>query len=183
ALPLAAREVLDRLPDRGHADLQIGELPRSLAAHAPLVERAQHVPERAAPPQLAAEEDVRGDVERGGDGEVLVHGLDPDAAGVERRAEADVLAVDEDLALVRLERARERLDQRRLAGPVVADDGDDLAGVEVEIGARERDDLAAALDEPARLEDRRRSAHARLRCVSWSTETARLPRNPVTRHW
>ena len=41
-------------------------------------------PERASPPQLPAEEDVRGDVERGGDGEVLVDGLDPGSPRVAR---------------------------------------------------------------------------------------------------
>ena len=90
----------------------------------------------------------------GRDREVLVDGLDPGAARVERGAEVHALAVQEDLALVRLERARQRLDQRRLAGAVVADDREDLAGVELEVGAVQGDDVAEALDEPARLEDR-----------------------------
>src|SRR6185436_18641495 len=107
--------------------------------------------------------------------------LDPGAPRVTRRAEMDQLAVEPDLAFVRLQRARQRLDQRRLAGAVVADDREDLAGVELEVGAVQRDDLAVALHQTARLEDRlpvlRR--HVARRCVSWSTDTARMTRMPV----
>ncbi len=49
--------------------------------------------------------------------------------------------------------AAERLDQRRLARAVVADDGEDLAGVEIEIGVVERRDAAVSLDERTRLQD------------------------------
>ena len=54
---------------------------------APLLSMRSTLPERATPAQLAAEEDVRRDVERRGDGEVLVDGLDPGPARVARRAE------------------------------------------------------------------------------------------------
>ena len=42
------------------------------------------------------------------------------------------LAVDADLALVRLQVAGEDVHQRRFAGAVLADDGVDLAGPEVD---------------------------------------------------
>ena len=49
-------------------------------------------------------------------------------------------------------RAGERLDQAGLAGAVVADDGQDLAGQQVEVGAVERGDVAVALDQAAGLQ-------------------------------
>jgi hypothetical protein len=88
-----------------------------------------------------------------------------------------------DLSVVRLQRAGEGLDQRRLAGAVVADHGDDLVRVQLEVGPVERDDVAIPLDEPTCLEDRLARVQSRLRCVSWSTETARITRIPVTRYW
>ena len=52
----------------------------------------------------------------------------------------DRLAADEDLAAGRLDHAGEDLDQRRLAGAVVADQPDDLAAVDVQADAAERVD-------------------------------------------
>jgi len=97
----------------------------------------------------------------------------------------DRLALDEDLPLVWYQRTRERLDQGRFPRPIVADDGEDLPGIELEIGAVQGGDLAIALDEPARLEDRfgcgRLMGHC-CRCrANWSTVTARMTRMPVTR--
>ena len=45
--------------------------------------------------------------------------------------------------------AGDRLDERRLAGAVVADQGDHLAGVDLEVDARERPDGAEALGDAA----------------------------------
>ena len=73
----------------------------------------------------------------------------------------DLLAVDEDLARVRLVRAGEGLDQGGLAGPVAADEADDLARVEVDgdavdrVHAAEGDADVAHLDERAGLLRRR----------------------------
>ena len=64
------------------------------------------------------------------------------------------LAVQQDLAGIGDDRAGERLDQRRLAGAVVADHAEDLVRHEVEVGVVERHHPAVALDEPARLQDR-----------------------------
>src|SRR5205823_3357692 len=178
-----AGEVLHRLRDRLDADLQLGEVPRGLAPHRALVQHAEHAAERVGPTYLAAEEDVRRDVERRRDGEILIDGLDPGTARVAGGPEVHGLGVEQDLALVRLDRARERLDQRRLAGAVVADDREDLLRIELEVSASQREDVAVALDESPRLEDRRNVVHSRLRCVSWSTDTARMTRIPVTRYW
>src|SRR6266545_2371811 len=119
-----------------------------------------------------------------------------DSASILRAVEADRLAVQEDLALVGDEGARERLDEGRLAGAVVADDGLDLAGEQLEVAAVQGGHLAVALDQAARLQDggrprlgRRRLGHCclgHLACLlraSWSTATARMTRMPVMRTW
>ena len=61
------------------------------------------------------------------------------------------LAAKPNLAGVGNDRAAEGLDQRRLAGAVVADDREDLARIKVEVGVVERGDPAVALDEAASL--------------------------------
>jgi hypothetical protein len=156
---------------------------RGLTSHRALRQHAQAEAQRPPPARLTAEEDVRGDVERGSYGEVLVDRLDAGPACVAGRAEPDALAVEVDLSVVHLQRAGERLDQRRLAGAVVTDHGDDFVRVQLEVGSVECDDVAVALDEPACLQERLRRVQSRLRCVSWSTETARITRIPVTRYW
>ena len=128
-------------------DLLLGAL-----AHALLVEHPEH---RAADPGqalLATEEQVARDVERGRDGEVLVDRLDAGTARVLRALEPTALAVEEDLAVVGDVGAREALDERRLAGAVVADDRQHLAGVQLEVDAVEADDGPNVLTRPLRLE-------------------------------
>ena len=66
--------------------------------------------------------------------------------------QAHRLALEIDLALIELEAARQRLDERRLAGTVVADQPDDLAGTDVEVGAVQRADVAEAARDGARLQ-------------------------------
>ena len=48
----------------------------------------------------------------------------------------------------------EALDERRLAGAVVADDAQHLARVELEVGVVERDDASVRLDQADGLQDR-----------------------------
>src|SRR5207248_3462362 len=95
------------------------------------VEGAQH----PAAEHLAAQVQVGRRVEVGGAGQVLVHRLDAVPLRVERVAEVHQLPVEGDLAAVRLDGATKDFDQRALAGPVVADQGDDLAGVGREVRA------------------------------------------------
>jgi len=59
------------------------------------------------------------------------------------------LAFEPNFALVRANGARDRLDQRRLAGAIVADDRKDFARIEVEIGVIEGGDATVSLDEAA----------------------------------
>ena len=92
-------------------------------------------------------------------GEVLVHGLDAEAAGELGRERLLQRAVDVDLAGVRAVRAGDALDERRLAGAVVADEPEDLARVQREADVAERADGAVRLRRRAQLDDRARRAH------------------------
>ena len=116
----------------------------------------------------------------------LVHGLDARLAGVHRALEVHDLAVEPDLARVRDQRAAQGLDQAGLARAVVTDDREDLAGVELEVAAGDRGDLAVALDQALGLQHRlarwppgiwsfvQRSgaAHAFTFRIHWSRATA-----------
>src|SRR5581483_6370579 len=183
-LPLPAGEAFDRHRHRLHADAEVVEVACRIAAHRALVEEAQRAAQEPGAPTLAPEEDVRGDVERRRNRKILVDGLDSHVSRIARRAKGRALAVQPDLAGIRLQRTRERLDQRRLPRPVVADDRGDLARKELEIRTAERGDVPEPLHEPARLQERGDGGrHVRLRRRSWSTETARMISTPVTRYW
>src|SRR4051794_24358428 len=181
ALALAAGERLDLLVDvlNGH-DPELGHLLLGLGAHLGAVELAEDAAEHAGGARLAAEEQVVGDVEGRADGEGLVDGLDPVATGVDRRLHLDGLTVHEDLALVGDDGAREALDQRRLAGAVVADDREDLARHQLEVGAAERGHVAVALDQTARFENRG-GRHAFTFRIHWSMATATMIRMPTAK--
>ena len=92
-----------------------------------------------------AEEEVRDDVEVVGQSKILVHGGDAELRRVLGRANRDRDPVHRDLAVVGREDARDDLHERRLAGSVVADEPDDLAGVDLEVHAVERLDGAEPL--------------------------------------
>ena len=104
--------------------------------------------------QLAAEEQIVRDGQRRRQSEILVDRLDARGAGVLRRREMHDLAVQADLSVIRPYGSGERLDEARLAGSVIPDHGQDLAGIEIEIGVVERDHAAIMLDEATRREDR-----------------------------
>ena len=92
-----------------------------------------------------AEEEVGDHVEVVAEREVLVDGRDPEAVASLGLAIVTVLAVELDRALVGAVDAGDHLDQRRLAGAVVADEGDHLAFADVEV------DLGQACTAPNRL--------------------------------
>jgi len=78
-------------------------------------------------------------------GQVLVDGVDAEAAGVVDGLEHDLLAAHEDPARVGLVEAAEDLDEGRLAGPVVADQAQHLAPAQVQVDVTEGGDAAEAL--------------------------------------
>ena len=73
-----------------------------------------------------AQEHVLGDGQIGEEARLLVHDCDPELAGLRGTVERDRLPVQQDLAGVRLVHTREDLDQRALAGAVLADERVDL---------------------------------------------------------
>jgi hypothetical protein len=125
---------LDRLPggDRqaagGHARIDVHAEARQdvrrLVAHTPPV----HHPAQVA----VADEDVPGDAEVGEDQRFLEDRGDAPGLGVGGAAQPHALAVDEDLTAVGRVHAGHDLDQRRLAGAVLADEGVHIARQEVE---------------------------------------------------
>ena len=78
----------------------------------------------------------------------------PIVAGIARASEMDRLAVEDERALARRVEAGENLHQRRLAGAIVADDAQDLAGIDVEIHIAQRGDGAEIFVDAAGLETR-----------------------------
>jgi len=72
-----------------------------------------------------------------------------------RGRELHPVTVDEEVAVVGTENACDRLDERRLAGAVVADERYDLSGVHREIDAAEGDDAAEPLPHASQPEKRR----------------------------
>ena len=95
--------------------------------------------------ELAAEEEVRGDVEAGTRSSSWKIVAMPAACASRGLAKRTGVAVDRDGALVRRVHAREDVHQRRLAGAVLAEQRVDLAGLQVEIDAAQRLDAAEAL--------------------------------------
>ena len=105
---------------------------------------------------LVAEEDVLGDGEAVDDVELLVHRRDAEVERGGRAGDGDRLALPEDLALVGAVGARQHLDERGLAGTVLAEQAVHLAGANVEGHALERVHPGEGLLHPANLEQRRR---------------------------
>ena len=130
----------DRLAHRAdRRDREALERLRRPLLHRRLVEPAER------PELLAPEVHVLDDVEVVGEREVLVDDLDAEVRGVLRPVDVDRRALEEDLAAVDRVDAGDALDQRRLAGAVVADERHDLAGGDVEVHLVQRLDRAEGL--------------------------------------
>ena len=142
-LALATGQAGDPLADRLHGAHR-QRLERLLARPAPCCSRRGRC--RGA---LAAEEHVLDDVEVVAQREVLVDDLDAQRAGVARRVHGDRAALEEVVAGVDRVRAADALDERGLAGAVVADQGGDLARVGGEVDVLEHVDGAEALVDAA----------------------------------
>ena len=82
--------------------------------------------------RLAAEEDVGADRQIVGQRQILVDRLDAVVARLLRTRKGDAAAVEFDVALIVVEHARDRLDDGRLAGAVVAGQRHHLAGMDLE---------------------------------------------------
>ena len=102
---------------------------------------------------LLAEEEVGHHVEVVAQGEVLEDGGDAEVLGLGRATDPDGLAVEGDVAVVGGVDARDHLDERGLAGAVVADQGDDLTRPDVHVDVREGLDGAEALGDAGQGEN------------------------------
>ena len=122
-LALPARQQPGGPAQRGDADVEAPQRGLALGAHALVVQQPEAAPDGAAPQVLPVQEQVGRHVERVDHRQRLVHGLDAERAGRVRRGDRPPHAVDADRAGVGLVHAGEALDERGLAGPVVAEQG------------------------------------------------------------
>ena len=136
--------------------------PYSASSRATICVEPAAVDEGAATRQLAGE-DVLGHVDARDDLGLLVD--DPDAGGARLAGigEAKGLPVDRQAARVGLVVAVEDLQERGLAGAVLAQEGEHLAGPHVERDVIERLDVGKGLADTADLEDAGTGPRARLR--------------------
>jgi hypothetical protein len=102
---------------------------------------------------LAVQEDVVEDAQLVHQGEVLVDGVDAVRARLADGVQLDRLAVDVDRPGVRLVVAGQDLDQRRLAGAVVAEQAEHLALLEMQVDVAQRGDRAEALGDALDAQD------------------------------
>ncbi len=126
--------------------------------------------EDPAPGALTTEEHVGDDVEVVRQRQVLVHDLDPEPGGVAGPVDGDGLPLEEDLAVVEGIDADDPLDERRLAGAVVADEGHHLAGLDLEVDLVQRPDRAEGLRAAPTFEEWGVSHQT---CLSWRTALER----------
>ena len=139
-----------------------------------LTEHLPPIGDRAA--ALMADEDVLRHVEIGEEERLLVDCRDAVALRLGGAADRDRLAGQEDLAAVRLVDAGHDLDQRRLAGAVLAEERVHLAGMEGQRDGLERLGRGKALGDVANFEDRRdRRLSARRRVAFRRAHPFRLP--------
>lgn len=147
-LPLASGEDRDGPADVGDADGEGGQQIAGTALHLHLVQDAE-------PADLTAEEEIADDIEVVAEREVLVDGGDPQMLGVVRAADVDGAAPPFEGARVGRLDPRDHLDQGGLPRAVVAHQGDDLTGVDLQIDVPERLDRAEALEDPAQRQQGR----------------------------
>ena len=113
----------------------------------PAVEQAKRPAVR-----LAAQEHVAGDVERVDELEHLMDHGDAETRRVGGRVDSRTNAVEPNRPAVRLVDAGQHLHQRRLAGPVLADERDDLAAMDVEVDVGQRHDAGKAFGDSRHLQ-------------------------------
>ena len=128
--------------------------------------------------RLAADEDVLRRREVAHQVQFLMDDADAEVLRGARAGQRHWLAVDEDLAGIRLVDPRQHLHQGRLAGAVFAHQRMDLAGAQVETRAAQRMDARKVLFDAAHLDERGRFRRRR-RLVSLAFSHA-APLLPLT---
>ena len=155
-VPVERLEDLDALlpADGQGADLGVGvdlEAEPAAELHDPAV-RLLAVEEDRSGHRLLAEDDVLGDGQDRDEHEVLVDHADAAGDGVRGTGQVDLLAVEQDLALVGRGEAVEDVHEGGLAGAVLAEQGVDLAGPDLEVDVGVGNDARIALRDAAHLE-------------------------------
>ena len=117
--------------------------------------------------KLAAEEDVLGDVQVGNERELLEDDGNAEPAGIGGRRDAHRLSFEQELAAVGMVGAVQRLDQRRLAGAVLAEQHVHFAGVDRQRHVVQRADAGERLRDAAHFEQRRRGHRQLLYTVQY----------------
>ena len=125
-----------------------------------------------------AHEDVLGHGQLGVEAQLLVHRGDASGLCLVRAVEGDLLAVHADGARVRPVDAGDDLDERGLAGAVLAHQGVDLAGGDREVHVLQRPDARELLADALELEQRCHAVLAHSSCVPSSPSGPRRPARP-----
>ena len=141
------------LAARVDVDAEPGEDLPGLAAHRGLVEAAVGLD------RLAAHEDVLGDRQVGEERRLLVDHRDAGVLGLGRGPEVDVLATEEERSPVAAVHAGDDLDERRLAGAVLAHQGVDRAGLDAQAARAQGHDRTEGLGHVAKLEHSGAAGH------------------------
>src|SRR5262249_12622879 len=104
--------------ERQARSLALGDVAeRQLLERLPCLRLAPPVRERP-PARVRADEHILDDRHRREESDVLERARDPEANDPEGRSASEVLAVEDDAALVRLVQTRDQVEERRLAGAV-----------------------------------------------------------------
>ena len=122
---------------------------------------------------LAPEEHVLDDVEVVGQGQVLVHGLDPEPGGVAGAMDLNRLALPEELAVVGRVDPGDAFGQHGLPRSVIPDQRGHLPGRQVEVDLGEGLHRAEVLVDPPHLEQGL-GGHARVRAYLPHASTLRV---------
>ena len=118
-------------------DIELGAVER-IEQRSALLAHCRPIQRRPSRLGRLAEKDIFGDRQFGKQQQFLMNGGDARSMGLARRCKSDRRAVDADLAFVGLVQARHDLDQRRLAGAVLAEQRMHFAGADIEAYVLER---------------------------------------------
>jgi hypothetical protein len=114
-----------------------------------------------------AQEDIGGRGQVVAQREVLIDDLDPALPRLDRFVEVDRPVLQDDVAGGRREVAGNDLDQRRLAGAVIAHQSQHLARIEVKIDIGQGANRAKVLRDLAKGEDRQASVSELCTAIYW----------------
>src|ERR1700722_369169 len=146
-LPLAARKLRHRAVGARHGDSDAFQFLAGPLVHLALREEAKAT-EKALFQDFTTKKNIPGDREVWRDPRFLIERLDSGRQRVMRRGPVNSPAAEKNVTGVRRMSPGQHADERRLAGPVVADQTDDFARADGKIDIRQRDDAAEMFGYP-----------------------------------